>query len=90
MKSKNTTPSRRCENMGQISLKYFLKDNVKKYANVCLPTFKVKKKWSSAKLSLNRDLSLNKMSLNRDCTVLYAKLLTYSGIHGAKLELEIG
>ena len=28
------------------------------------------KKWSSAKLSLNRDLSLNKMSLNRDCTVL--------------------
>ena len=28
------------------------------------------KKWSSAKLSLNRDLSLNKVSLNRDCTVL--------------------
>ena len=27
------------------------------------------KKWSSAKLSLNRDLSLNKLSLNRDCTV---------------------
>ena len=32
--------------------------------------FYVLKKWSSAKLSLNRDLSLNKMSLNRDCTVL--------------------
>ena len=31
--------------------------------------FYVLKKWSSAKLSLNRDLSLNKMSLNRDCTV---------------------
>jgi hypothetical protein len=28
------------------------------------------KKMSSAKLSLNRDLSLNKVSLNRDCTVL--------------------
>ena len=28
------------------------------------------KKWSSAKLSLNRDLSLNKVSLNRDCTVI--------------------
>ena len=32
--------------------------------------FYVLKKWSSSKLSLNRDLSLNKMSLNRDCTVL--------------------
>ena len=32
--------------------------------------FYVLKKWSSAKLSLNRDLSLNKVSLNRDCTVL--------------------
>ena len=32
--------------------------------------FYVLKKWSSAKLSLNRDLSLKKMSLNRDCTVL--------------------
>ena len=32
--------------------------------------FYVLKKWSSAKLSLNRDLSLNKMSLNRDCTVV--------------------
>ena len=32
--------------------------------------FYVLKKWSSAKLSLNRDLSLNKMSLNWDCTVL--------------------
>ena len=32
--------------------------------------FYVLKKWSSAKLSLNRDLSLNKMSLNRVCTVL--------------------
>ena len=32
--------------------------------------FYVLKKWSFAKLSLNRDLSLNKMSLNRDCTVL--------------------
>ena len=31
--------------------------------------FYVLKKWFSAKLSLNRDLSLNKMSLNRDCTV---------------------
>jgi hypothetical protein len=31
--------------------------------------FYVLKKWSSAKLSLNRDLSLNKVSLNRDCTV---------------------
>ena len=29
----------------------------------------VLKKWSSAKLSLNWYLSLNKMSLNRDCTV---------------------
>ena len=35
--------------------------------------FYVLKKWSSAKLSLNWDLSLNKMSLNRDCTVLYPK-----------------
>ena len=34
--------------------------------------FYVLKKWSSAKLSLNRDLSLNKVSLNRDCTVLYS------------------
>ena len=33
--------------------------------------FYVLKKWSSAKLSLNRDLSLNKMSLNRDCTVFF-------------------
>ena len=32
--------------------------------------FYVLKKWSSTKLSLNRDLSLNKMSLNRDCTVI--------------------
>ena len=32
--------------------------------------FYVLKKWSSTKLSLNRDLSLNKMSLQRDCTVL--------------------
>ena len=32
--------------------------------------FYVPKKWSSAKLSLNPDLSLNKMSLNWDCTVL--------------------
>ena len=32
--------------------------------------FYVLKKWSSAKLSLNCDLSLNKVSLNRDCTVL--------------------
>ena len=31
--------------------------------------FYVLKKWSSAKLSLNRGLSLNKVSLNRDCTV---------------------
>ena len=31
--------------------------------------FYVLKKWSFAKLSLNRDLSLNKVSLNRDCTV---------------------
>ena len=31
--------------------------------------FYVLKKWSSAKLSLNPDLSLNKVSLNRDCTV---------------------
>ena len=30
----------------------------------------VKKIWSSEKLSLNRDLSLNKVSLNWDCTVL--------------------
>ena len=28
------------------------------------------KKWSSAKLSLNRDLSLNKVLLNRECTVV--------------------
>ena len=33
--------------------------------------FYVLKKWSSEKLSLNRDLSLNNMSLNRDCTVLH-------------------
>ena len=32
--------------------------------------FYVLKKWSSAKLSLNRDFSLNKVSLNPDCTVL--------------------
>ena len=31
--------------------------------------FYLRKKWTSAKLSLNRGLSLNKMSLNRDCTV---------------------
>ena len=31
--------------------------------------FYVLKKWSSAKLSLNRDLSLNKKSLNQDCTI---------------------
>ena len=39
--------------------------------------FYVLKKWSSAKLSLNRDLSLNKVSLNRDCTVLYYKVGHY-------------
>ena len=32
--------------------------------------FCVLKKWSSAKLSLNPDLSLNKMSLNWNCTVV--------------------
>ena len=37
--------------------------------------FYVLKKWSSAKLSLNRDLSLNKVSLNRDCTVLFQTFL---------------
>ena len=40
--------------------------------------FYVLKKWSSAKLSLNRDLSLNKMSLNRDCNVLFE--LPYQGL----------
>ena len=38
--------------------------------------FYVVKKWSSANLSLNRDLSLNKMSLNRDCTVLSIQMLS--------------
>ena len=40
--------------------------------------FYVVKKWSSAKLSLNRGLSLNKMSLNRECTVLMYYLGTES------------
>ena len=40
--------------------------------------FYVLEKWSSAKLSLNRDLSLNKMSLNRDCTGFFMKYpITY-------------
>ena len=44
--------------------------------------FYVLKKWSSAKLSLNRDLSLNKMSLNRDCTVLLILLLILNCLTG--------
>ena len=39
--------------------------------------FYVLKKWSSAKLSLNRDLSLNKMSLNQDCTVLFIPAILF-------------
>ena len=38
--------------------------------------FYVLKKRSSAKLSLNRDLSLNKVSLNRDCTVFSLQIWT--------------
>ena len=41
--------------------------------------FYVLKKWSSIKLSLNRDLSLNKVSLNRDCTVFHSILRIFSG-----------
>ena len=41
--------------------------------------FYVLKKWSPTKLSLNRDLSLNKMSLNWDCTVCPGIYGGYSG-----------
>ena len=58
--------------------------------------FYVLKKWSSAKLSLNWYLSLNKMSLNRDCTVNKSYLwlvmksswnLKNYGLHRVKLGL---
>ena len=38
----------------------------------------VLKKWSSEKLSVNRDLSLNKVSLNRDCTILHAIIMVFT------------
>ena len=49
--------------------------------------FYVLKKWSSAKLSLNRDLSLNKMSLNQDCTV-HQNSYTVHGLYRGQKVLE--
>ena len=36
--------------------------------------------WSSAKMSLNRDLSLNKVSLNQDCTVFFLLIWVHLAI----------
>ena len=48
--------------------------------------FYVLKKWSSAKLSLNWDLSLNKVSLNRDCTVQCSKWINLRKPNMSELE----
>ena len=48
------------------------------------------KKWSSAKLSLNRDLSLSKMLLNRECTVLqFVKKRIITALSASVIDLEI-